>query len=132
MLDILSLRLQNSGSVARDHLAVERTYLAYLRTSLAIASAGVALVQLFAIASVAPLDAQLERVARPLGATTVLIGLIVLFIGMIRYFTVQSALVNGHFPVARISMAVIGVALSLLVIVTFALLLLGKKSRYSG
>ena len=37
----LGLRLENSGSVARDHLACERTFLAYMRTSLAIASAGV-------------------------------------------------------------------------------------------
>lgn len=36
-----SLTLQNSGSVARDHLASERTFLAYIRTSLAIASTGV-------------------------------------------------------------------------------------------
>lgn len=37
----VSLRLENSGSVARDHLASERTFLAYMRTSLAIASSGV-------------------------------------------------------------------------------------------
>lgn len=37
----ISLTLQNSGSVARDHLASERTFLAYMRTSLAIASSGV-------------------------------------------------------------------------------------------
>lgn len=36
-----SLRLQNCGSVARDHLALERTFLAYMRTSLTVASAGV-------------------------------------------------------------------------------------------
>lgn len=36
-----SLTLQNSGSVARDHLASERTFLAYVRTSLTIASMGV-------------------------------------------------------------------------------------------
>jgi hypothetical protein len=39
--DEVSLRLQNSGSVARDHLALERTFLAYMRTSIAVASAGV-------------------------------------------------------------------------------------------
>ena len=37
----MELRLENSGSVARDHLASERTFLAYMRTSLAIASSGV-------------------------------------------------------------------------------------------
>lgn len=36
-----SLTLENCGSVARDHLASERTFLAYVRTSLAIASTGV-------------------------------------------------------------------------------------------
>lgn len=35
------LVLENSGSVARDHLASERTFLAYVRTSLAVASTGV-------------------------------------------------------------------------------------------
>ena len=36
----VELRLENSGSVARDHLASERTFLAYMRTSLALASYG--------------------------------------------------------------------------------------------
>lgn len=35
------LQLQNVGSVARDHLANERTFLAWLRTSLSLASIGV-------------------------------------------------------------------------------------------
>jgi len=37
----VELRLENSGSVARDHLASERTFLAYMRTSLTIVSTGV-------------------------------------------------------------------------------------------
>lgn len=37
----VALILTNSGSVARDHLASERTFLAYVRTSLALASTGV-------------------------------------------------------------------------------------------
>jgi hypothetical protein len=36
-----SITLVNEGSVARDHLASERTFLAYVRTSLAISSMGV-------------------------------------------------------------------------------------------
>jgi hypothetical protein len=35
------LVLKNHGSVARDHLASERTFLAYVRTSIAIASVGI-------------------------------------------------------------------------------------------
>lgn len=41
LIPSVSLTLENSGSVARDHLASERTFLAYMRTSLAIASSGV-------------------------------------------------------------------------------------------
>lgn len=38
---ILSLELKNTGSVARDHLASERTFLAWMRTSISLAMAGV-------------------------------------------------------------------------------------------
>ena len=106
-----NLILENSGSVARDHLASERTFLAYVRTSLAIASTGVgehaiirryvhslmncsncltfeALVQLFTIsgfttnqASIALTTPRIQTYARPLGAVTVIMGLIVLVIG---------------------------------------------------
>lgn len=129
-----SLTLENSGSVARDHLASERTFLAYVRTSLAISSAGVgayfvflslsflfllfpfpvafsfstsfsssppfrnrhsdadlwlgalsftALVQLFTIATAraGPAGQRIQQFARPLGAVTILLGLVVLVIG---------------------------------------------------
>ncbi|KAJ9268776.1 hypothetical protein DTO212C5_5194 [Paecilomyces variotii] len=46
-----SLELDNKGSVARDHLALERTFLAWLRTSLAFASIGIAITQLFRLNS---------------------------------------------------------------------------------
>jgi hypothetical protein len=37
----VELVLENSGSVARDHLALERTFFAYVRTSLVTATTGV-------------------------------------------------------------------------------------------
>ncbi|OJD13970.1 hypothetical protein AJ78_05630 [Emergomyces pasteurianus Ep9510] len=46
-----SIELENKGSVARDHLALERTFLAWLRTSLAFASIGIAVTQLFRLNS---------------------------------------------------------------------------------
>ncbi|KAG5648380.1 hypothetical protein DXG03_004954 [Asterophora parasitica] len=83
----ISLTLENSGSVARDHLASERTFLAYVRTSLAIASAGV---------------------------------------GVVRYFSVQAALTKGNFPVARALAAFITMTMSVLVVLTFGILITGR------
>jgi len=125
--DWVSLRLQNSGSVARDHLASERTFLAYVRTSLTIVSAGVALVQLFSAVSTQHQGThRLHAYVRPLGATAVIIGLSVLFIGVTRYFMIQSALTKGYFPVARHAIAFIAMVLSALVTLTFGILLAGK------
>ncbi|KAF8798847.1 hypothetical protein BYT27DRAFT_7122333 [Phlegmacium glaucopus] len=129
------LRLENSGSVARDHLASERTFLAYMRTSLAIASSGIGespLVQLFPTASVSSSHAFAHRLhvyIHMLGAFTVIIGLSVLIIGVTRYFTVQVALTRGVFPVARLASGFIAMMLGALVALTFGILLAGKKGK---
>ena len=96
----LSLILENKGNVARDHLASERTYLAYVRTSLATASAGVgacfavrsyfrsltppddaALVQLFTLSPTTTSGIDLTKFAKPLGASIILFGLLILVLG---------------------------------------------------
>ncbi|KAJ7453965.1 hypothetical protein B0H11DRAFT_1875448 [Mycena galericulata] len=125
----VSLTIENSGSAARDHLASERTFLAYVRTSLVIASTGVALVQLFTISSntttndqmsFTPTVRRVQQWARPLGATMVCFGLVVLVLGTIRYFRIQAALTKGMFPVARLTTGSITFVLLSIIIVVFA------------
>ncbi|KAI9462986.1 hypothetical protein HD554DRAFT_2125907 [Boletus coccyginus] len=119
----LSIVLENKGNVARDHLASERTYLAYVRTSLATASAGVALVQLFTLSS----TGSVAKFAKPIGATIILFGIIILVLGVFRYFTTQSSLIRGHFPVARNSVTAVALALGSLVAVVFGIVIAGTQ-----
>ncbi|KAH0832266.1 hypothetical protein J3R83DRAFT_13254 [Lanmaoa asiatica] len=128
----LSLVVENKGSVARDHLASERTFLAYVRTSLACASAGVALVQLLTLSATGNVSIQksgfdLNKFAKPLGATIILFGLIILVLGVVRYFTTQSALVRGYFPVARNSITMVAFILGALVGVAFGIIVAGTQ-----
>ncbi|KAE9390647.1 hypothetical protein BT96DRAFT_833182 [Gymnopus androsaceus JB14] len=125
-----TLILENSGSVARDHLASERTFLAYVRTSLAIASTGVALVQLLTMSVSAsasgslakPTSREVRNYAKPLGATMVLFSVAVLIIGLTRYFSIQHALTLNQFPVARVLIIAASLVLLILVIITFTIL----------
>ena len=138
----LLLTLENSGSVARDHLASERTFLAYARTSLTITSTGVgacislfckrpaahlwvcparaALVQLFTLSAA---TMNLERYARPLGASMIGIGLLTLTIGVRRYYLIQDSLIRGMYPVSRVSTSLLSFALLVVVLVVFILIL---------
>ncbi|KAL8720557.1 MAG: hypothetical protein Q9225_002603 [Loekoesia sp. 1 TL-2023] len=95
-----SVELDNKGSVARDHLALERTFLAWLRTSLAFASIGIAITQLFRLNTtiseregLSPADPgntyHLRQVGKPLGATFLGIAIIMLLVGARRYFESQ-------------------------------------------
>ncbi|KAJ6612424.1 hypothetical protein B0H10DRAFT_1807550 [Mycena sp. CBHHK59/15] len=122
------LVLENSGSVARDHLASERTFLAYVRTSLTIASAGVALAQLLNISD--HLENQgflhvepFEIYARPLAAASIVLGLFVLFVGASRYFSIQTALTQGLFPVGRFRLGFIALSLGAIITLVFGLLI---------
>ncbi|MCJ1342446.1 hypothetical protein MMC31_000630, partial [Peltigera leucophlebia] len=94
-----SVELENKGSVARDHLALERTFLAWLRTSLAFASIGIAITQLFRLNATLsdregmkpqPTNAyKLRQLGKPLGATFLGIAVLILIIGGRRYFESQ-------------------------------------------
>ncbi|RPD56196.1 hypothetical protein L226DRAFT_464529 [Lentinus tigrinus ALCF2SS1-7] len=121
----LLLTLENAGSVARDHLASERTFLAYARTSLTISSTGVALVQLFTLSARAT-DGHVEKFARPLGAVMIGLGIYTLSVGVLRYFLVQDALMRGVYPVARIGPTMLAGILVIVVVVVFVIILVAR------
>ncbi|KFY40752.1 hypothetical protein V494_03327 [Pseudogymnoascus sp. VKM F-4513 (FW-928)] len=95
-----SLELENKGSVARDHLALERTFLAWLRTSLAFASIGIAITQLFRLnTTISPAEgSEPEPTASAIHFRS---------LGFHRYFEAQHWVTKGKFPASRGSIALI-------------------------
>ncbi|OBT83976.1 hypothetical protein VE02_07201 [Pseudogymnoascus sp. 03VT05] len=113
-----SLELENKGSVARDHLALERTFLAWLRTSLAFASIGIAITQLFRLnttisgpAGTTPEPTSsaihFRSLGKPLGVAFLGISIVILLIGFHRYFEAQHWVTKGKFPASRGSIALV-------------------------
>lgn len=51
---LISQPIANTGSVARDHLANERTFLSWTRTGLGFVALGVALAKLSALEALSP------------------------------------------------------------------------------
>ncbi|KAI9310754.1 hypothetical protein BX666DRAFT_1818897, partial [Dichotomocladium elegans] len=93
--------LENSGSVARDHLANERTFLAWLRTSLSTISVGIGITQLFRLDRAVEHDSQLRTWGRPVGLIFILMSILFLFFAFVRYFHCQATMVKGYFPASR-------------------------------
>ncbi|EJC98925.1 uncharacterized protein FOMMEDRAFT_170732 [Fomitiporia mediterranea MF3/22] len=113
--------LENTGSVARDHLACERTYLSYVRTSLTCAAIGVALVQLVFDSDVVVSEALLH----PVKVTSVSIGVLglgIMLSAVARFFEMQNVLINGKFPVAGMVVWSIVFITGVITLITFGLI----------
>lgn len=129
---IKSLLLENKGSVARDHLANERTFLAWLRTSLSFITIGVGITQLFRIEAARGSklslkglnvllsdepDEIINKFGKPLGATFIVLGISTLIYGFIRFFKVQWFLTRDKYPVSRVGVGTL-IAVVLAVVLT--------------
>ena len=83
--------------------------------------------QLFTI-SAATTNKDIEKYSRPLGAIIIAVGLGTLLLGVTRYFLIQNALVDGKYPVARVSSILLGVVLGAIIVVVFGILV-GVRSH---
>ncbi|KAI9261362.1 hypothetical protein EDC94DRAFT_519779 [Helicostylum pulchrum] len=88
--------LENKGNTARDHLANERTYLAWFRTSLSLITLGIGIIQVYHVST-----AHHKRIGRALGLIFVFSSILFLYFGNVRYFHAQWALQHGNFPASR-------------------------------
>ncbi|KAF7917333.1 uncharacterized protein EAE98_007681 [Botrytis deweyae] len=132
-----SIELENKGSVARDHLALERTFLAWLRTSLAFASIGIAITQLFRLntsSSTTPAPPEpkssLRHLGKPLGATFVGISILMLSVGFHRYFEGQFYIIRGKFPASRGSIALVAMITGALMVTSLVVVVVGNRGGF--
>ncbi|KAF7719058.1 Uncharacterized protein PECH_000240 [Penicillium ucsense] len=108
----------------RDHLALERTFLAYMRTSVVIAMQGVLISQLFRLQR--PQSTHHPRlrfydVGVPLAVACHLVAIIVACIGAFRFWRQQSAISRGKVHAGGWELNSVGILLALLILVTLIL-----------
>ncbi|KAF9576694.1 hypothetical protein EC968_005467 [Mortierella alpina] len=134
-----SLKLENKGSIARDHLANERTYLAWLRSSLSLITVGVAITQLFRLQNTSsslgsptqptPELIKVSELGRPLGGSFIALGILFLWLGTSRYFHSQSVLSYGQFPASRGSVILATVTVMAVLLACFILVIIQGRTR---
>lgn len=99
----------NVGSLARDHMANERTVLAWIRTGLALIAIGLAFSK-FASGYTSILH----------GSLLILLGIVFLIYSGVRYYEIKEALKDGKFVINETALYIL---LSITIISTFGALL---------
>lgn len=128
---------------------VERTFLAWLRTSLSFASIGIAITQLFRLNSSLRQDTspsssntdatavahnhnlrRLRHLGKPLGATFIGISILMLFIGFHRYFEAQHYVIRGKFPASRGSIVLVSLVAGGLIVSSLVVILATSPNAF--
>jgi len=99
---------KNTGSHARDHLANERTFLAWLRTSLGSIGLGVAVAKL-----------SLAKYSEISGLAFIIVGTIFLLYASVRYFIILGLLNRGLFEANKFGVGLIVVLAIIAIVVSF-------------
>lgn len=132
----LNKDLDNKGSVARDHLANERTFLAWVRTAMGFAAFSVAFLLFYRLEhrvvvegdpnTVSTLPSSMRhdynklhnmlKYTRSLSLVCAVVSIVTVVLGLMRYVHVQYTMITGNFPATRLPIL-------LLVVVTMAMLI---------
>lgn len=127
ILEFKTIALENKGSVARDHMANERTFLAWMRTSLSFITIGIGVTQLFRLQDKADSgghNAQaLKRFGKPLGSLFVILGIITLIFGTVRFFKVQRMLTKNYYPATRLALVLLISTVLITIFITLVVVL---------
>ncbi|CAG8889752.1 unnamed protein product [Penicillium egyptiacum] len=109
----------------RDHFALERTFLAYIRTSTVIAMQGVLVAQLFRLqrpsGKVTRHRLSFYEVGIPLSIACHVVAVIVALIGAVRFFRQQNAIVRGKVHAGGWELNSVGFLLFIVIVVTLVL-----------
>jgi len=104
-------------------MANERTFLAWLRTSLSLVTVGIGIVQLFKLKNLGESE-EVGRLGKPIGVAFIITGIYTLVQGFFRYYRVQSLLISSFYPVSQWSIGLVNVLVFLLVLVTLLIVLI--------
>ncbi len=96
-----SRRFDNRGSEARDHLANERTLLAWVRTALGVMGLGVIVDRFVESAGAA---------AEVVGLSLVALGAVMVIYAVVRFEKVGAMLAEGHYQTSLLGPLLVGVA----------------------
>jgi uncharacterized membrane protein YidH (DUF202 family) len=117
----------------------ERTFLAWLPTSLAFASIGVAITQLFRLntsIAVSPSHSAsqhtLRQLGKPLGAVFLGISILILFLGYHRYFKAQKYIILGKFPASRGTVILVSLVALVLMVISLVVVVVVQANPPQG